>query len=196
MQTVDARKEEVFFPDLLITLRSQAEWSELLLHKTGTFVMFWWPLFLLWFPGRRGKTGASTRSIGGGGAVGNIISLWSSVSVPSRLPPLADISTPPGQDAYVGQTRARCPYFEHLKHWDSLLLHVTAVCPVRRHSWHEILSDWARGAMGSEEGMWWVGVSGWVGMSMSGVGTVLAWDRVGPWMRACLVAWWDDVMSW
>ena len=131
-----------------------------------------------------------------GGAAGNIMSLWSSVWVPSRLPPWADISTPPGQDPYVGQTRARCPYFEHLKHWESLLLHVTAVCPVPRHSWHGISSKLVRGAMGIEEGMWRVGVGGRVGMSMSGVGTILAWDRMGPWKRACLVAWRDDVMSW
>ena len=50
--------------------------------------------------------------------------------------------------------------------------------------------------MGNEEDMWRVGVGGRAVMSMGGVRTVLAWDRMGPWMLACLVAWWDDVMSW
>ena len=131
--------------------------------------------------------------VGGGGRQLNVF--WSSISVPLRLLPWADISTPPGQDPYVGQTRARCPYFEHLKHWESLLLHVTAVFPVPRHNWHEISSKLARGAMGIEEGMWRVGVGGRVGMSMSVVGTVLAWDRVGPWKRACLIVCCYDVMS-
>ena len=95
-----------------------------------------------------------------------------------------------------GTNTSQVSDFEHLKHWESLLLHVTAVCPVPRHSWHEISSKLVRGAMGVDEGMWRVGVGGRVVMSMSGVGTILAWDRMGPWKRACLVAWRDDVMPW